>query len=60
MNGNTTKMSLRERLERARLFYVLILVKITVRRVPLYKKHWAVMTKRMIERAAGVLHKTME
>ena len=47
-----------ERLRRARLFYVLILVKIVVRRVPLYKKEWATMTARMIERAAQELHQT--
>jgi thiamine kinase-like enzyme len=47
-----------ERLARARLFYALILVKIVVRRVPLYKKEWATMTARMIERAAQVLHQT--
>ena len=49
-----------DRLARARLFYVLILMKIVVRRVPLYKKEWAVMTARMIEQAAQALHKTVE
>jgi aminoglycoside phosphotransferase (APT) family kinase protein len=49
-----------ERLARARLFYALILVKIVVRRVPIYKKQWAAMTARMIERAAETLHKTIE
>ena len=49
-----------ERLARARLFYVLILVKIVVRRVPIYKTGWAAMTARMIERAAQVLHKTID
>lgn len=48
-----------ERLARARLFHVLILVKIVVRRVPIYKKEWATMTARMIERADQVLHKTI-
>jgi len=48
------------RLARARLFYVLILVKIVVRRVPLYRKEWAAKTARMIERADQVLHKTIE
>lgn len=52
--------TIHERLARARLFYVLILVKIVVRRVPLYKKEWAAKTSRMIERAAEVLHKTVE
>jgi thiamine kinase-like enzyme len=44
-----------ERLARARFFYTLILVKIIVRRVPLYKKEWTTMTGRMLERAAKVL-----
>ena len=48
------------RLARARLFYVLILTKIVVRRVPLYKKEWGVMTARMIEQAVRALHKTIE
>jgi aminoglycoside phosphotransferase (APT) family kinase protein len=52
--------TVRERLARARLFYVLILVKIVIRRVPLYRKQWAGMTARMIEQAAQALHKTME
>ena len=49
-----------ERLARARFFYALILVKIIVRRVPLYKKEWATMTGRMIERAAEVLHEAVK
>ena len=48
-----------ERLARARLFQTLILVKITVRRVPIYKSGWAEMTDRMIERAAQVLHSAL-
>lgn len=48
-----------DRLARARLFHALILVKITVRRVPIYRKEWAAMTERMIEQAAQVLHKTI-
>jgi hypothetical protein len=44
-----------ERLRRARLFHVLILVKIAARRVPIYRKDWAVMTDRLIERATQVL-----
>jgi len=48
-----------ERLARARLFHVLILVKIVVRRVPLYKKEWATMTARMVERAAQLLQQTI-
>jgi Ser/Thr protein kinase RdoA (MazF antagonist) len=49
-----------ERLARARLFYVLILVKIVLRRVPLYKKEWPTTTARMIVRAAQELHKAAE
>jgi aminoglycoside phosphotransferase (APT) family kinase protein len=52
--------TLYERLGRAKLFYALILVKIVVRRVPLYKKDWAAITTRMIGRAAQVLHHTMD
>lgn len=48
------------RLARARLFYVLILTKIVVRRVPIYKKAWGAMTARMIEQAVQALHKTIE
>jgi hypothetical protein len=48
------------RLARARLFYVLILTKIVVRRVPIYKKTWGAMTAQMIEQAVRALHKTIE
>ncbi|HET8564263.1 MAG TPA: hypothetical protein VFM35_10365, partial [Candidatus Binatia bacterium] len=48
------------RLARARLFHVLILVKIALRRVPIYKRGWAERTSSLIERAADVLQKTME
>jgi len=48
-----------ERLVRARLFHALILVKIALRRVPIYKKDWAERTDRMIRRAAQVLHKAI-
>ena len=51
--------TLYERLGRAKLFYALILVKIIVRRVPLYKKDWGGITTRMVGRAAQVLHNTM-
>jgi len=51
--GSTAALD--ERLARARLFYVLILIKIVVRRVPLYNKEWATITARMIERAAQLL-----
>jgi len=48
-----------ERVARARLFHVLILVKIVARRVPIYRKEWAAMTARMIERAEHLLDKTV-
>jgi len=48
---------IKERLVRARLFHALILTKIVIRRVPLYKKEWAAITAQMIERAAHVLDK---
>jgi len=51
--------TLHDRLARARLFHVLILTKIVARRVPIYKKEWAAMTARMIERATNALHKTI-
>jgi hypothetical protein len=44
-----------ERLRRAKLFHILILVKIVARRVPIYRKDWAVMTDRLIERATQLL-----
>jgi hypothetical protein len=47
----------RERLARARLFHVLILTKIVIRRVPLYQKEWTATTARMIGRASQLLHK---
>jgi aminoglycoside phosphotransferase (APT) family kinase protein len=46
------------RLARARLFQTLILVKIVVRRVPLFQKDWAARTSALIERAAQGLHQT--
>jgi hypothetical protein len=49
--------ALQARLRRARLFHALILTKIVVRRVPLYKKEWAAMTTRMIDRATQVMQK---
>jgi hypothetical protein len=52
--------TLRERLARARLFHVLILVKIVARRVPIYKDEWPAMTARLIERAAQVLHQSIK
>lgn len=57
---NTGDAMLAERMKRARLFYVLILLKIVARRVPLYQKEWTTVTARMIERAAQALHKAIE
>lgn len=51
---------LRERLVRARLFHVLILVKIAARRVLLYRKNWDFLTDSMIERAGNVLREALE
>ena len=51
---------LSDRLARARLFHVLILVKIVARRVPIYKKDWGIMTNQMIERAAHVLKNSIK
>ena len=48
-----------DRLAGARLFHVLILVKLVKRRVPLNKKEWGAMTARMIEQAAQALHKAV-
>ena len=53
--GEEKDHTIKDRLARARLFYVLILVKIVLRRVPIYKKEWADKTTHMIERAAQVL-----
>jgi thiamine kinase-like enzyme len=50
---------LRDRLARAKLFHVLILVKIVARRVPIYKREWAAMTTSLIERAAQVLQQSV-
>ena len=46
------------RLARARMFYALILLKIIVRRVPIYKQEWAATTVQLTERTAQVLHQT--
>jgi thiamine kinase-like enzyme len=48
--------TIEDRLARARLFQTLILVKIVVRRVPLFDKQWAARTSTLIERAAQALH----
>jgi thiamine kinase-like enzyme len=52
--------TIQDRLARARLFHALILAKITVRRVPIYKKEWADRTGQMIKRASQVLHKAIK
>ena len=48
-----------ERLRRAKLFHVLILVKIVARRVPLYKKEWTAMTAHLVERASQRLNQAI-
>ena len=60
LGTGSSDQALYERLARAKLFYALILMKIVVRRVPLYKKEWAATTTQMIERAAQVLHNKLE
>ena len=50
---------LHDRLARAKLFHVLILVKIVARRVPIYKREWAAMTAHLIERADHVLRQSV-
>ncbi|HVF26474.1 MAG TPA: aminoglycoside phosphotransferase family protein [Anaerolineales bacterium] len=52
--------SIYDRLARAKLFHVLILVKIVLRRVPIYKKDWAAITDRMIDQAAHVLRNAVQ
>ena len=58
--GRESDQAVHERLERAKLFHVLILIKIVVRRVPIYKQEWSVMTSQMIDQAARVLHKIVK
>jgi hypothetical protein len=53
--GEEVDDRIQNRLRRARLFHVLILVKIVARRVPIYRKDWAAMTTRLIEQATRVL-----
>jgi aminoglycoside phosphotransferase (APT) family kinase protein len=48
------------RLRRAKLFHILILVKIVARRVPIYKKEWAPMTARLVERASQELNQAIK
>ncbi|RPI23448.1 MAG: aminoglycoside phosphotransferase family protein [Chloroflexota bacterium] len=45
----------KDRIERARLFELLILLKITVRRVPLFSPHWEELTNRLILQASAIL-----
>jgi len=59
LSGAGSSEVAQERLARARFFHVLILVKIVVRRVPLYRKNWAAMTSSMINRAAEVLREAV-
>jgi hypothetical protein len=58
-NGSSTS-PIQDRLRRARLFHVLILVKIIARRVPIYKREWATKTASMVERAEQVLHQAIK
>jgi len=58
--GGESDQVVHERLERAKLFHVLILVKIVVRRVPIYKQEWSALTGQMIDQAARLLHKTVK
>jgi hypothetical protein len=53
--GEESDRALHERLERAKLFHVLIFVKIVARRVPIYEKDWPARTAQLIERASQVL-----
>ena len=55
LGARASDQTLQDRLRRARLFHALILVKIVVRRVPIYRKEWATKTDRLIERAGQVL-----
>ena len=54
--GKDSDQTVHNRLQRAKLFHVLILVKIVARRVPIYQKEWASRTEKLIKRAAEVLH----
>ncbi len=58
--GKESDHTVHERLERAKLFHVLILVKIVARRVPIYKKDWASKTEQLIGRASQVLDKAIK
>jgi thiamine kinase-like enzyme len=57
MGQDHVDQDVQERLRRARLFQVLILVKIAARRAPLHKKDWAGTTTGIVKRAAEALHK---
>ena len=58
--GKESDSTVRQRLERAKLFHVLILVKIVARRVPIYQKVWASRTEQLIEQAARILQQATE
>ena len=60
VGAGKSESMVRERLARARLFQVLILIKIVVRRVPLYQKDWMTTTTRIIGQAAQILGKVTE
>jgi thiamine kinase-like enzyme len=48
------------RLKRARLYEALILLRITVRRVPLFSRDWAEMTLRLVQQAEGILNSLLQ
>jgi aminoglycoside phosphotransferase (APT) family kinase protein len=60
LEGNESDQTLHDRLERAKLFHVLILVKIVARRVPIFEKDWASRTEQLIERASQVLDNALK
>ena len=57
--GKESDQNMQARLERAKLFHVLILVKIVARRVPVYKTGWESKTEKLIQRAADVLQQAV-
>jgi aminoglycoside phosphotransferase (APT) family kinase protein len=59
-SGEEFDQALDERLKRAKLFHVLIFVKIVARRVPIYEKDWPARTAQLIERASQVLSKALK
>jgi thiamine kinase-like enzyme len=60
VGDKSTDSAVADRLRRAKLFHILILMKIVARRVPIFKKEWATMTSQMIDRASQVLHQAIK